>query len=267
MMSDCIHNGEQRELAATAILAYLMRYHQGYTSEYFSEDMLKPLCSKLTQKAQSLVQSNLPPTSNSLTLSTAIQSLTLLSLIQWACDVDLSDLDQFIHSPILVENMIHFVFPSSLDESHTQRPQWTWSNTDSHAQSIALDLVRCWSNCNNASWKLFLQQGSLWESFVERTWFDIILEGYPEKAINLQKLFLLHSSSRLQTRRRLSKTIKHLEQDTRLKTDPYRALVTLLCTMTKDVSIRLHICVSGFLILLNHHDLIPGERRCRNLLY
>ncbi|CAJ1936443.1 unnamed protein product [Cylindrotheca closterium] len=237
MMSDgmIVPSMEQRKLAATAILAHLMRYHQGCTSEYFSEDILKTLSSKLIQEAQWLVQSNLPPSANSITLSTAIQSLTLLCLVQWACDVNLAGIDQCIQSPTLVENMVHFIFPSALDESHTHRPQWTWSNNDSHAQSIALDLVRCWRICNNASWKLFLQQESLWENFVERAWCDMISNEKSEQTpTNLQKLFLLHSSSRLQTRRIFSRTIKHLEQDTCLNVDPCQALVRLLCNLSKD---------------------------------
>lgn len=234
-----MHFVEQRKIAAAAILSHLLRYNRGYTLEYLSDDNLRILCSKLSQETQWLVQSSVPPTSNSLALplATGIQSLTLLCLIQWACDDDLVDIDQFLHSPTLVAHIVHFVFPSSVDESHTHRPQWTWTNNDPYSQSIALDLVRCWSVCNNDSWKSFIEQEALWENFVKRTWSDIISNEESEKGTNLPKLFFLHSSRRLQTERMLSKTIKCLEENTCFDADPYRTLFAMLCNMSKDVRI------------------------------
>ena len=239
-------------------MAHILKYEHGSVVDNVSEDILKPLCSKLIQQAQCLAHQNMSPTASTASLSGAIQYLTLLCYIEWKYKVDLSDIDQSIKSPTLVEHIIHFVFPSSLDESHTHRPQWTWSNNESYTQALAEDLIQCWSFTNNNAWKLFLQQEGLWEDFVQRSWSDMITKGTVEKANILRKLFILHLMCPIQTRRIFRKVIQNLKEDSQLCADPCRRLVVLFSSMSNDVSAQSRSWKKFEVRALTAMPLIPG---------
>jgi hypothetical protein len=87
---------EQIKLGANSILSHILKHERGSFREYFDDEELRMLCSKLLMEVQCLINPELSRTATSETLSIAILSTTLLTLIQWKLGLDLSDFDRMI---------------------------------------------------------------------------------------------------------------------------------------------------------------------------
>jgi hypothetical protein len=92
---------EQIKLGANSILCHILKRERGSFREYFDDEELRMLCSKLLMEVQCLINPELSRTATSETLSIAILSTTLLALIQWKLGLDLSDFDHCIGGGIL----------------------------------------------------------------------------------------------------------------------------------------------------------------------
>jgi hypothetical protein len=204
---------------------------------HFSEDQLEALCLQLVRESQTLDGLDLPHTTSTTTLSIAVVSTSLLSLIQWKCNLNLSEFSRIIQTTALVENIVHFVFPSgnTVDFSHSG-PRWIWDGQYEGSQSYALDLIHSWSLCNSDPWSVFTKNDSLWRPFIETSWTSIFLDQSPDLERVLPKLFLVHTARPLAAKSILVLVMKQLAIEDNGLSKPYQFLISWLLKKSRHVS-------------------------------
>jgi hypothetical protein len=199
---------EQIKLAATSILATLLKHDWNDWLAEMSEEHLRLFCQQRLSDAQSLINPELPPSSSSYTLPCALLSASLLSLIQWKHNLNLSELDRTIHTTSLVENVFQFAFPSQHVASQSRGPRWTRDDQNETSRPYALDLIYCWSLCGGEAWLVFGRQENQWGPFAQGFWTDMMSNRPRELEQTLPGIFLLHTSCRLAMRGMLLSAIQ-----------------------------------------------------------
>ena len=227
---------EKIKFAATSILSDFLKVKNASWLNDTSEEELKVLVVQLTTEAQALVSPQLPPDSSASTLSLAILSATLLSLIQWKSTSDAITFDQIIQISVLVENIVCFVYPSSQRDTYSQGPTWTWDVQFEQCQQYALDLILCWRLCDGDAWAGFVNQERFWGKFFESTWNNILSNQSIDVERILPKVYVLHVTCQLYTRTRLSLLIKKRVGNEEHLFNPPRVLTMWLLEKARDVS-------------------------------
>lgn len=201
------------------------------------------MCSRLLADVQCLVQTELYQSATPETLSIALLSTTLLTFMQYKLGLDLHDFDCLIQRTALVENIVKFTFPASQHGGFSDGPQWTCDGQFAVCQSRALELIQCWSICNNDAWSLFQQQERHWSTFVETSWTKILLNQHEDVARSiLPKLFLLHASCRIPVRNILAMTVQKMQTEHDSISSLYCCLVSRLSTTSIHVSAVFTMC-------------------------
>jgi hypothetical protein len=231
-------NAEQIKLAALSFLSTLLKHDMTAWLDDMSDEQRTGLCQWLLLETQHLINPELPESASCNTLSCAMLSTSLLSLIQWKSNADLSDLDRIVNSTSLVENVIQFALPSPLPETRHHGPRWTWDDQNNErARVYALELLYCWSLSGRAAWTIFGKQESQWRPYMENFWSSILDHRSHEFDKTLQGIFLLHISSRLAARASLLSVIQGRfgRDDDIVK--PCHAILSSLYEMCRDVSL------------------------------
>ena len=228
---------EEIKIAATSILSDFLKHKNTIWLENSTEEELKVLCLQLTTESQVLINNQLPPGSSDSTISLAILSTSLLSLIQWRSSLDLAEFNRTIQTTALVENIVSFVFPSTQSGYYSHGPSWTREGRFEQCHQYALDLIYSWKLCNGNAWSVFTKQENHWGLFFENSWESILLDqGPPDVEKILPKLFLLHIACKFVARTRLTLVIKRLAEKGNLSMD----LAAWLLQKARDVSYSIH---------------------------
>lgn len=227
---------EEIKIAATSILSDLLRHKNTVWLESSTEEELKVLCLQLTTESQVLINNQLPPGFSDSTLSLAILSTTLLSLLQWKSNIDLAEFNGTIQTTALVENIVSFVFPSTQGGYYSHGPSWTHESRFEQCHQYALDLIYSWKLCAGNAWSVFTKQENHWGPFFENSWESILLDqSPPDVGKILPKLFLLHIACQIAARTRLTQVIKRLAEKGNLSTEPHKFPATWLLQKARDV--------------------------------
>ena len=200
-------NQEQRKVSLLTIVVIMLRYQllELSTSSVSSttvsassimggciriqERKLSELISKLIKEIQILNHSILSPSSSEYTLPIAMLSMSALSLLQRSLTSSENDslfhgLNQTIQSTGLVENLVQFTFFCSVSTDGSG-PRWTTPSSSNrfrkshYLQSFGLHLFSCWSDCDNAAWKVLVANlEPKLNCLIDSFWSNLLENGY-----------------------------------------------------------------------------------------
>lgn len=174
------------------------------------DDKLAMFCQTLVRQTQPLMDSDLFNTktySIYSTLVSALSSASLLSLIEKKRKVELSDYNRMIHSSSLIENIVHILFESGVNDASLRNSS---DDIEKHqlVQEYALDLLYCWCSTSSEGWSVIAKQESRWRPAVETFWKGTLENRFKEVQTLLPLMLMLHKSCRFATRQILFEAIE-----------------------------------------------------------
>ncbi len=177
--------------------------------EELDEQDLRALCQNLLRHIQTLINPQLPHTYSRWYISCALVSVSLLPLIRWRHDIDLSDFDRIIHSTTLVETISTFAFPTGQDNNASHdTPEWIHDQNNEGPRAHVFDTIHSWALAGNMEWSVFLKHENLWRKAIKEFWTDSFAQKTQHTSDNITGIGLLHHSSRLIARGALSSALQ-----------------------------------------------------------
>eukprot|EP00980_Cylindrotheca_fusiformis_P006607 scaffold1390_cov138-Cylindrotheca_fusiformis.AAC.10 len=200
---------EQTKLSSIFIIFQLLKHGWESFRDFFNDEELKTLTSRLVVHLRVLISAETPNTSPE-KISIALCSINLLSLVQNKLGLDLPDFDRMIQATAIVEDVAQFVFSVPDSCSAANELRWMWDEQFAPCKNYAFETIQIWSICNNAAWSIFTKQESHLRSFLETSWNRILLEQHSSQTGTdiLSKLLLLHTSYGIAARNVLAATIE-----------------------------------------------------------
>ena len=189
------------QIAAASILCTILRRDQLLSMDVLDESILKNVCDYCQRKIQTLIDPQFPSDHSKWYLPCALASVSLVSLIQWRHDIDLSEFDRIVTTSALVENVTAFAFGTSQEyNEYPTIPQWIYDEANKNAGSYGLDLICDWALSGGDSWSVFLKCERIWLPSLENFWNEAANNRTQNMAGTLSKAAVLHRSSRLTSR-------------------------------------------------------------------
>jgi len=159
-----------------------------------------------------------------------LAAASLLTLMQWRTDVDLTDYEQLIGNSNLIARITEFVCDSA---SHRTRR----SSTSRQAMKQAIDLIYCWSLQGGEPWSVFQQSEDHLRSFLEQFWSNFLKEEIPTTPNVMETwstVFLIHSTRNTLSRTCLASVLQRRNANPDNTEKPYRILLKRLLDSCRD---------------------------------
>ncbi len=236
MVAMMMDNNDQLKVAVLTILSTLLR-HQALdlSSALSSMTPDASTLSNLLKEIQVLNNSVLSPSSSEYTLPIAMLSLSALSFLQRASNVEhqslFHDLNQTIQSTGLVENLVRLVFLPK------EAPRWAQSSNANRyreevLRSIGLDLFSCWKICDAPAWKVLVANlEPKLPIIIDQFWLALMDDNNDNINENLTRVLWLHLLLRSHTRFRLNVVLERMNRDAKdgsPKESPHKKILRLL---------------------------------------